>query len=63
MQLVEARFGRPIDQLLRELYLDEGLTQSQIAEKLGVRRATVSRWMQVLGIESRYLGQRGRVVA
>jgi transcriptional regulator with XRE-family HTH domain len=57
-QFVEAREGRELADLLTELYVDQHLTQEQVAARLGVRRATVSRWMNDLGIESRWIGSR-----
>ena len=44
-QLVEHRFAESIDELLRRLYVDEGLTQQQIAERLDVHVRSVVRWM------------------
>lgn len=58
MQIAEARIGRPIEDVLRGWYVDDGHTQQEIAQRLGVDIATVSRWMRLLGIESRYLGPR-----
>lgn len=63
MQLVEARFGKPVDQLLREQYLDEGLGQPQIAAMFGVRKSTVSRWMRTFGIPIRHIGNTKRRTA
>jgi transposase len=60
MQLVEQRFDRPIDDLLRELYDDEGLTQDQIADRIGVDVTTVRRWMERFGIRTRWMGPRSR---
>jgi DNA-directed RNA polymerase specialized sigma subunit len=53
-QIVEARFGEPIDALLTRLYVVEGRSQAEIAETLGVSRQAVVRWMTQLGIESRF---------
>lgn len=38
---------------LRRLFHEEGLTQSEIAEKLGCSHGTVSNWMRKYGIETR----------
>lgn len=54
MQIIEAREGRDLAGLLHELYVDQGMTQAEIADRLGTRRATISRWMADLGIESRW---------
>lgn len=56
MQLVEHRLGRPLADVLQELYVDEGLTVKQVAARIGVSSASVSRWMAELGIEARYIG-------
>lgn len=56
MQLVEHRLGRPLEDVLRELYTDQGMTVKQVAEELGVSSASVSRWMGELGIEARFIG-------
>lgn len=45
-QLIEARYGRPVPDLLRDLYQVEQLTQTEIAEKLDVSRWTVVEWMK-----------------
>lgn len=58
MQMVEAREGTPIEELLHRLYDDEGLTQEQIAARFGVSVSTVIRWMAQLGIETRWFGPR-----
>jgi DNA-binding XRE family transcriptional regulator len=63
MQRIEAREGRRIDDLLRGLYHDERLTQEQIADRLGVARVTVVKWMQGLGIPTGYNGGRPRATA
>lgn len=58
MQMVERQFGQPLESLLRELYERDGLTVDQVAERLGVTKGTVSRWMARVGIEARFLGPR-----
>lgn len=56
MQRVEARFGKSIDQVLRELYVDEGLTVEQVGAKLGITKGAVSRWLERWSIETRRPG-------
>lgn len=56
MLRVEKRIGKPLEEYLAERY--QARTQTQIAEELGVSNASVSRWMQELGIEARFQGQR-----
>lgn len=53
-QIVEERLGRPVPDVLREMYHDRGLTQEQIAAELDVARSTVIDWMRRYGIESGY---------
>lgn len=52
-QLVEARRGASVETLLRRLYVDEGRTQEQVAEELGVGRDTVYAWMRKYRIPTR----------
>lgn len=59
-QLVEARHGEPVDAVLRRLYVDESLSQEQVARRLGVGRQAVIRWMAEYGIPTR---DRRRVAA
>lgn len=51
-QIVEAQQGQAVRDLLATLY-SEGLTQAQIAERLGVARGTVINWMTKYGIKTR----------
>lgn len=53
MQLLEAEHGRPIDELLRSLYVDDELGVEEIAGRLHLTKGTVSRWMARFGIQSR----------
>lgn len=50
-ELVSLRNGRPVDELLRELYVERRLPLVQIAAELGVTRVTVSMWLREFGIE------------
>jgi hypothetical protein len=52
-QLVEARHGATVDALLRRLYVDEGMTQDEVASTLGVSRGAVISWMADYGIPTR----------
>lgn len=58
MQLIEARLKRPIDQILRELYLDRGLTVREVGEELGVTGGVISEWLVRCGIRARKTGQK-----
>jgi DNA-binding MarR family transcriptional regulator len=61
MLKVEQRIGEPLETFLERRYVDEGKTQREIGEELGVDDSTVNRWMAALGIEARFPGQRGKV--
>ena len=58
MRLVEERHGKPIEQLIRELYIDGGLTLADTGASLGVDGSAVSRWMAQLGIPARPRGRK-----
>lgn len=53
-QRVEAREGRSVPELLRELYHDQGLSQEQIADRLAVSRGTVIEWMRKHSVPTGY---------
>lgn len=63
MQLMERRTGVPLEETLRKLYHEQGMTLAEVAGVLGVTSGTVSRWMGALGIEARFPGQRGSEAA
>jgi hypothetical protein len=48
-------------EIIEELYYDQGLSQGQIAAKLGCGLATVSRRMQEYGLETRSFAEAGMV--
>ncbi|MFN8520736.1 MAG: hypothetical protein U0667_15375 [Chloroflexota bacterium] len=52
-QRVEHAHGAPVDELIRRLYVQEGLTQPEVAARLAVSTRTVIRWMAALGIPTR----------
>jgi transcriptional regulator with PAS, ATPase and Fis domain len=52
-QLVERRHGASAEVLIRRLYVNEGLSQEQVADALGIGRRTVIRWMADFGIPTR----------
>lgn len=58
MQRIEAREGRPIEELLAELYVEQGLMLVEVGERLGVTESAVSKWLQWFGIETRRGGPR-----
>lgn len=53
MQVAEHRLGRPLEKWIAAQYAD-GATQAEIAARLSVNTATVSRWMYQLGLEAHY---------
>jgi DNA-binding transcriptional regulator LsrR (DeoR family) len=52
-QLVEAQLGEAIEVALHREYVVEGRSQAEIAERWGVSRQAVVRWMQQADIASR----------
>lgn len=52
-QVLEARYGMSVPDLLRQLYDVDQMSQQQIADTLGIHRSTVVRWMKELGIPTR----------
>ena len=53
-QRIEAEVGRPIADVLRDLYHEEGLTQDQMAARLRIHRTTVVELMKRHGIPTGY---------
>lgn len=45
-QLVSLRTGRSVPDLLREMYVDQRLSQADIAIELGISRMTVAMWLR-----------------
>lgn len=56
MQRIEAERGRPMDDLLRELYLERELTVEQVGDDLGITKGAASRWLERFGIATRRPG-------
>lgn len=48
--LVALRFGRPADELLRDLYITQGRSVVAVAAEIGVTRQTVALWLREFGI-------------
>jgi transposase len=63
MQRIEAREGRPVEALLQDLYVEQGLMLSEVGERLGIGESAVSRWLAHFGIEARRGGPRVEAVA
>lgn len=51
-RLVQERTGRPIEDLLRELYVEKRYSDQEIATALGgdIQRATIQQWREQYGI-------------
>jgi DNA invertase Pin-like site-specific DNA recombinase len=49
-ELVRRTTGREVDELLRELYVEQRHSQEEIGEALGIHRRTVSQWLREYGI-------------
>ena len=52
-QLVEARHGASVTDLLTRLYVEQGMSQAEVAVALGVSRDAVHDWMKRCGIPTR----------
>jgi DNA-binding MarR family transcriptional regulator len=61
MQRIEARYGEPMGDILRRLYVQDGLTVDQVAKELGYTKGAISRWLERFGIETRSHGSRSAV--
>jgi len=57
MQVLEATHGKPIEELLTDLYVRQGLTVDQVGVAIGVTKGTVSRWLERCGIPARRQGR------
>ena len=57
IRALEKRLGEPIDQILKRLYYDEGLTQAEVAKRLRVPPGSVGGWMIRFGINQRALAE------
>lgn len=58
MQLLEAKLGRSLAEVLEELYLDREWTLAQVAAEYGVSEGTISDWLRRVGIDARRPGPR-----
>lgn len=55
MKQVERRSGKPLEELLRQLFVDEGKTVMAIGLDLQVSHITIIKWLTLAGIYSRQL--------
>lgn len=51
------KIDSPPDEVLRRLYLEDGLSENQIAAQFGVSRMPVRRWLKELGITGKLAGR------
>jgi transcriptional regulator with PAS, ATPase and Fis domain len=52
MQLLEHEYGKPIEQIIGDLY-DELGSHDAVAQRLGINRISLLEWRQRLGIRTR----------
>lgn len=57
MRAIEERTGRPIEDVIRELYVERGMTMRAAAAELGIATGALSRWMVALDIPARGKGK------
>lgn len=58
MQILEAARGQSMDAILRDLYLEKGLTVEEVGADLGITKGAVSEWLARFGIRARRPGPR-----
>jgi transposase len=56
MQRIEASRGKPMDQILRDLYVTQGMTLEAVGAELGITKGAVSRWLERFAIPTRRPG-------
>jgi len=44
-KLIERIYGQSIQELLRKMYVEDGMTLEQIGDELGVALSTIYRWV------------------
>lgn len=44
-KLVERAYNKPIDEILRELYVEKNMTQKELAKELTVAQKTIQNWL------------------
>lgn len=53
MQRVQAQEGRPLAEVLRDLYVEREMLLAEIGTRWGLGEAAVSRWLAHFGIPAR----------
>jgi hypothetical protein len=59
MRKLETRYGEPVEQLLKRLYWEEGLSLLAISKKLRIPASTIAGWMIRFGINQRAMAEQG----
>jgi predicted DNA-binding protein YlxM (UPF0122 family) len=60
MQRLEARYGRPIEEILTELHHVQRLSLSEMSDRLGISVPAVYKWMRRCHIPVRRVSARER---
>ena len=55
MYEIEGRFGVAIEELLRSLYIDEGMSLVNLADHIGIHKSLLVKWLVLAGIYSKRL--------
>ena len=53
MKYIELKYGKDLEEILREKYIDQEIPIRMIAEELGVHYHTVNSWLDKVGIKAR----------
>ena len=53
MKYIELEYGKDLEEILREKYIDQEKPIRMIAEELGVHYHTVNSWLDKVGIKAR----------
>ena len=57
IRTIEKRLGEPMQDILKRLYWNEGLTQAEVAKRLRVPAGTIGGWMIRFGINQRAVAE------
>ena len=49
---LEEKYGKPIDEIIYEMYVENDMSQEKIAGTFGISQGSLSSWMMRLGIPS-----------
>jgi predicted DNA-binding protein YlxM (UPF0122 family) len=56
MRLIESLAHQEIEEVMRQLWVEEELSLDEVCKQLNVSRYTIVKWKQMAGIYSRKLG-------